>query len=94
LGVNAAGLAVCVNTVRALPAATDGLPVAFVIKELLMRRNAAAAADYPVSIPPTRQAETFCAAEFLLTVPPAVRVAPGRPDQTPWQTIGWNSSPD
>jgi len=191
LGVNAAGLAVCVNTVRALPAATDGLPVAFVIRELLRRRNAAAAADCLASIPhasgqhyalgdpsvirgyecsaegcvagpasrhllhtnhilwspyeddanesthafeahgthtrmaglqdgldqvtspgdmqsllsatdsglcvlpaPTRPAETFCAAEFLLTVPPTVRIAPGRPDKTPWQTIGWSSNPD
>jgi isopenicillin-N N-acyltransferase like protein len=191
LGVNAAGLAVCVNTLRALPAATEGLPVAFVIRELLLRADAAAAADYLDSIPhasgqhyalgdpagirgyecssegcvagpasrdllhtnhilwspyedgandslhafeahgthtrmsslqdglekirslgdlqtllsatdnglcvlptSTRQAETFCAAEFLLTVPPVVRIAPGRPDRTPWQTIGWNSSRD
>jgi hypothetical protein len=42
----------------------------------------------------TRQAETFCAAEFLLAVPPVVRIAAGRPDHTPWQTIGWSSSRD
>jgi isopenicillin-N N-acyltransferase-like protein len=189
LGVNAAGLAVCVNTLRALPAATEGLPVAFVIRELLLRRDAAAASDYLASIShasgqhyalgdpmgirgyecssegcvagpvsrnllhtnhilwsphdddanqslhafeahgthtrlsglqggldqirsfgdmqallsatdnglcvlptPARPAETFCAAEFLLTVPPVVRIAPGRPDQTPWQTIEWNDA--
>ena len=188
LGVNAAGLGVCVNTLRALPAATEGLPVAFVIRELLLRANAAAAAEYLESIPhasgqhyalgdpagirgyecssegcvagpesrhllhtnhilwspyedgandsehafeahgthtrftslrngvelvssfgdlqallsasdnglcvlptPVRQVETFCAAEFLLAVPPVVRVAPGRPDQVPWQTIDWGS---
>lgn len=52
LGVNAAGLAVCVNTLRALPAAAEGLPVAFVIRELLLRTDAAAAAaDYLGSIP-------------------------------------------
>ncbi|MDQ0689320.1 C45 family peptidase [Arthrobacter sp. W4I7] len=189
LGVNAAGLAVCVNTLRALPAATEGLPVAFVIRELLLRRDAAAASDYLASIPhasgqhytlgdpmgirgyecssegcvagpasrnllhtnhilwspyeddanqglhafeahgthtrmsglqggldqirslgdmqrllsatdnglcvlptPARPAETFCAAEFLLTAPPVVRIAPGRPDQTRWHTIAWNDA--
>lgn len=189
LGVNAAGLAVCVNTLRALPAATEGLPVAFVIRELLLRSDAAAASDYLESIPhasgqhyalgdpagvrgyecssegcvagpvsrhllhtnhilwsphddganqsphafeahgthtrmsglqdgldqirsfgdmqrllsaadnglcvlptPARPAETFCAAEFLLTVPPVVRIAPGRPDQTPWQALGWSDA--
>ena len=187
LGVNAVGLAVCVNTLRSLPAASKGLPVAFVIRELLRRSSAAAAAEYLYSIPhasgqhyaigdptgirgyecssegciagpgstdllhtnhilwspyedktnnspeafeshgtyrrmsslqeglrqisafgdiqallsttdnglcvvPTlaRQVRTFCAAEFLLTVPPAVRVAAGRPDEVPWQTIGWS----
>jgi hypothetical protein len=186
LGVNAAGLAVCVNTLRALPAATEGLPVAFIVRELLRRTSAAAASEYLVSVPhasgqhyalgdpegirgyecsaegcvqgpvgrdllhtnhvlwapyqdeagerpdafeqhgthtrlaglqeglgrvtafgdlqkllsstdgglcvsPTaaRQVGTFCAGEFLLTVPPLVRVAPGRPDDVPWQSIPW-----
>jgi isopenicillin-N N-acyltransferase like protein len=186
LGVNAAGLAVCVNTLRALPAAAEGLPVAFVIRELLRRASSSAAADYLRSIPhasgqhyglgdpdgfrgfecsaegcvegpvsphllhtnhvlwapyedqasgqaqayeqhgthtrmasldnalnnvtafgdmqnllsttatglcvlptPSRQVTTFCAAEFLLTVPPVVRVAPGRPDEAEWHNIAW-----
>ena len=189
LGVNSAGLGVCVNSVRALPSAAEGLPVAFVIRELLLRRDAAAAAAYLGSIPhasgqhyaigdptgirgyecssegcvagpesrqllhtnhimwspyedaandsqhafeahgthtrltslrngvdqvrsfgdlqrllsvtdnglcvlptPERQVETFCAAEFLLAVPPLVRVAAGRPDETQWQTIEWDTS--
>ncbi len=188
LGVNAAGLGVCVNSLRALPSAAQGLPVAFVIRELLLRTDAAAAAAYLESIPhasgqhyalgdptgirgyecsaegcvagpesrellhtnhilwspykeaandshhafeahgthtrltslrngleqvrsfgdlqrllsatsnglcvmptPARQVETFCAAEFLLADPPLVRVAAGRPDETPWQTIDWNT---
>ena len=187
LGVNAAGLAVCVNTLRALPAAAEGLPVAFVIRELLLRTDATAAAAYLESVPhasgqhyalgdpagirgyecssegcvagpestellhtnhilwspyedgandsehafeahgthtrltslrdgleqvksfgdlqrllsatdnglcvmPTaaRPVETFCAAEFLLAVPPVVRIALGRPDQAPWHTIDWS----
>lgn len=189
LGVNAAGLGVCVNSVRALPSAAEGLPVAFVIRELLLRADAAAAAAHLESIPhasgqhyaigdptgirgyecsskgcvagpegrqllhtnhiqwspyedasndsqhafeahgthtrltslrngvdqvrsfgdlqrllsitdnglcvvptPERQVETFCAVEFLLTDPPLVRVAPGRPDQAPWQSIHWRVS--
>jgi hypothetical protein len=186
LGVNAAGLAVCVNTLRSLPAASKGLPVAFVVRELLRRSSAAAAAEYLYSIPhasgqhyaiadptgihgyecssegciagpqrrallhtnhilwsdyedsinnnpeafeshgthrrmsslqdglgqitafgdiqallsttdnglcvvptPARQVKTFCAAEFLLTVPPEVRVAAGRPDEVSWETMRW-----
>ena len=189
LGVNAAGVGVCVNSVRALPSAEKGLPVAFVIRELLLRTDAAAAAGYLESVPhasgqhyaigdptgirgyecssegcvagpegrqllhtnhilwsayedaandsqhafeahgthtrltslrngleqvrsfgdlqrllsttdnglcvlptPDRQVETFCAAEFVLAEPPLVRIAAGRPDQAPWQTIGWSTS--
>lgn len=43
LGVNAAGVGVCVNSLPQLPSAPQGLPVAFVIRRLLQARTAEAA---------------------------------------------------
>ena len=43
LGLNQLGLACCVNTLKDLPSSTDGLPVAFVLREILRRRNAKSA---------------------------------------------------
>jgi isopenicillin-N N-acyltransferase like protein len=40
LGVNAAGVGVCVNSLPQLPSAPQGLPVAFVIRRLLQARTA------------------------------------------------------
>lgn len=44
LGVNSRGLAVCVNALPQLPAARQGLPVAFVVRRLLTAEDAAEAA--------------------------------------------------
>ena len=49
-GVNDAGLAIAVNTLSQLPSATDGLPVAFVTRGLLQRREAAGARGFLQSI--------------------------------------------
>ena len=40
MGVNAAGVGVCVNSLPQLPSAPQGLPVAFVIRRLLQARTA------------------------------------------------------
>ncbi len=45
-GLNSAGLAVNVNTLAQLPTSTAGLPVAFVSRGALARRDAAAAAGF------------------------------------------------
>ncbi len=50
-GVNSAGLACCVNTLRTLPAARSGMPVAFIVRELLGRGDAASAERYLMSVP-------------------------------------------
>jgi isopenicillin-N N-acyltransferase-like protein len=183
LGVNAVGLACCVNTLYALPSAGDGIPVAFIIRQLLRYHDAASAGRYLTTVPhasgqhygigdpyglrgyecsakgcvtgpigdtllhtnhplwspehdfpddghpgttqarlealgagldevrrngeirtllsstanglcvlptPDRRAATFCGVEFTLSVPPVVRVAPGRPNETSWQRIHWS----
>ncbi|WP_170322572.1 C45 family autoproteolytic acyltransferase/hydolase [Acrocarpospora macrocephala] len=51
LGVNAAGLACCVNTLGILPAAATGMPVAFIVREVLGHRDAVTAAGYLTSVP-------------------------------------------
>jgi isopenicillin-N N-acyltransferase like protein len=50
LGVNAAGVAVCVNTLNSLPAADSGMPVAFIVRRVLDHRDAATAGRYLTSI--------------------------------------------
>lgn len=188
-GVNAAGVACCVNTLSTLPSGRSGLPVAFVIRQLLTYRDAASAAGFMTSVPhasgqhyaiadrsglrgyecsaercaagpagsslvhtnhplwwagdstapgvpgtpgrpragtsharlraleaglaevrssgaaapllsstsnglcvrPTAKSEstTFCSAEFVLTAPPVVRVALGRPNTVAWRPVPW-----
>lgn len=51
LGVNAAGVACCVNTLRTLPAATTGMPVSFIARRILEHRDAASAGQFVTSIP-------------------------------------------
>jgi isopenicillin-N N-acyltransferase-like protein len=51
LGANMAGLACCVNTLYDLPAAGDGVPVAFIIRQLLKHHDAASAGRYLMSLP-------------------------------------------
>jgi succinate-semialdehyde dehydrogenase/glutarate-semialdehyde dehydrogenase len=51
LGVNRLGVATCVNTLNRLPWSRSGVPVAFVIREILRRPDAEAAGRYLVSIP-------------------------------------------
>jgi isopenicillin-N N-acyltransferase like protein len=51
LGVNAAGVACCVNTLNALPSGRSGMPVAFLVRGVLSRRDAASAAAYLTSVP-------------------------------------------
>lgn len=50
-GMNSAGVGVAVNTLSELPAAKDGLPVAFVSRGLLQRPNLAAARDFLLAVP-------------------------------------------
>lgn len=51
MGVNAAGIGVCVNALPQLPSAPEGLPVAFVIRRLLQARSAAEAAALAQTLP-------------------------------------------
>ena len=51
MGVNAAGLGVCVNSLPQLPSAPEGVPVAFVIRRLLQCRDLAEAARTVLAIP-------------------------------------------
>ena len=51
MGVNAAGVGVCVNSIPQLPSAPRGLPVAFVIRRLLMCRSLSEAARLVQSLP-------------------------------------------
>jgi hypothetical protein len=51
MGVNAAGVAVCVNSLPQLPSRPEGLPVAFVIRLLLRCRSLAEAAQEVASLP-------------------------------------------
>ena len=51
MGVNAAGVGVCVNSLPQLPNARQGLPVAFVLRRLLQARSLAEAADLVRTLP-------------------------------------------
>jgi hypothetical protein len=51
MGVNAAGVAVCVNSLPQLPSAAEGVPVAFVLRRLLQCRDLAEASDLVLAIP-------------------------------------------
>ena len=51
MGVNAAGLGVCVNSLPQLPSAPEGLPVAFVLRRLLQARSLSEAADLVQALP-------------------------------------------
>ncbi len=51
MGVNARGVGVCVNSLPQLPHASEGVPVAFVIRKLLQARTAEEAAQTVQSIP-------------------------------------------
>lgn len=51
MGVNAAGVGVCVNSLPQLPSAAQGVPVAFVLRRLLQAASLAEAAAIVLSIP-------------------------------------------
>jgi len=51
MGVNAAGLGVCVNAIPQLPSAPEGVPVAFVVRRLLQCRDLAEASRIVLAIP-------------------------------------------
>ena len=51
MGVNAAGLGVCVNALPQLPSAPEGVPVAFVVRLLLQCRDLAEASRVVLAIP-------------------------------------------
>ena len=51
MGVNAAGLGVCVNSLPQLPSAPEGMPVAFVLRRLLQAENLAEAANLVQALP-------------------------------------------
>ncbi|CAH0172617.1 hypothetical protein SRABI76_01321 [Microbacterium oxydans] len=50
LGVNREGVACCVNTLAQLPSALDGMPVAFIVREVLRRRTRPEAGAYLRSV--------------------------------------------
>jgi hypothetical protein len=51
MGVNAAGVGVCVNSLPQLPSASEGVPVAFVVRMLLRCRDVAEAARLVLTLP-------------------------------------------
>jgi isopenicillin-N N-acyltransferase like protein len=51
MGVNVAGVGLCVNSLPQLPSAPEGLPVAFVIRRLLQARSADEAFDLVRTLP-------------------------------------------
>ncbi|GAA3237073.1 hypothetical protein GCM10017691_35860 [Pseudonocardia petroleophila] len=74
MGVNAAGVGVCVNAVPQLPAARDGLPVAFVIRRLLQARSLDEAVRLVHDLPHATSQH------YLLAAPGRVRSLEARPD--------------
>lgn len=51
MGVNAAGVGICVNSLPQLPSGPQGLPVAFVLRRLLQARSADEACDLVQALP-------------------------------------------
>ncbi|HUR89282.1 MAG TPA: C45 family peptidase [Ramlibacter sp.] len=51
LGVNDAGVGLCVNSIPQVPSAAEGVPVAFVVRRLLEARTAAEAGDWCRRLP-------------------------------------------
>ena len=51
LGVNDAGVGVCVNSIPQVPSGVEGVPVAFVVRHLLEARSAAEASDWCRRLP-------------------------------------------
>ncbi|GAA2557532.1 C45 family autoproteolytic acyltransferase/hydolase [Pseudonocardia hydrocarbonoxydans] len=74
MGVNAAAVGVCVNAVPQLPAARDGLPVAFVIRRLLQARSLDEAVRLVHDLPHATSQH------YLLAGPGEVRSLEARPD--------------
>ena len=67
MGVNGAGVGVCVNSLPQLPSAPTGVPVAFMIRRLLQARSLAETVDLVRSLPhATNQ-------HYVLAAPGAVR---------------------
>jgi hypothetical protein len=67
MGVNAAGVGVCVNSLPQLPSAREGLPVAFALRRLLQAASLAEAAALVEALPhATNQ-------HYLLAAPDGVR---------------------
>lgn len=50
VGANSAGLGLCVNTLLQLDRSTDGLPVAFVVREVIRQASAGEAASFLTSV--------------------------------------------
>ena len=51
MGVNAAGVGVCVNSLPQLPSAPEGVPVAFVLRRLLQSASLAEAVEVMTTVP-------------------------------------------
>ena len=51
MGVNSAGLGVCVNSLPQLPSAPEGVPVAFMARRLLQARSLAEASELVLALP-------------------------------------------
>jgi len=75
LGVNAAGVAVCVNSMPQGGARRQGLPVAFVIRRLLQERSADAAADLLFQI------DHATSQHYLIADRQIIRSLEARPDR-------------
>lgn len=86
MGVNAAGVAVCVNSLPQLPSAPQGLPVAFVLRRLLQASSLTEASDLVLSLPhATNQhyliAEAGAARSFEASAEGVSEYRPPRPDR-------------
>ncbi|MEV5557787.1 C45 family peptidase [Nonomuraea wenchangensis] len=90
-GVNAAGVAVCVNTLAMLSGDPYGLPVAAVIRGVLASRDRAAAVTCPICVPgaPEWPTRTFGSVVYELGPAPRTRIRPGLPGRAQWLEPGW-----
>ena len=101
MGVNAAGVGVCVNSLPQLPSAPEGLPVAFVLRRLLQATSLAEAADLALSLPhATHQHYVIAVARgvrsFEASSEGVAEYRPPRPDRVLHTNhpLAWPDGPD
>jgi hypothetical protein len=86
MGVNTAGVGVCVNSLPQLPSAPEGLPVAFLLRRLLQAASLDEAADLVVRLPHATNQHYLIAApgrvrSFEASADGVVEYRPPRPDR-------------